>query len=271
MKIFVAAKHLLSTRVPFCIFKSLFHSCEPSYEILKAKFRKISLQVAKIFAVAKHLLGTRVPFHNFKNQFRSCETSCKLSCKNTSNLRNGLQVAKSPPSCENINRRLNFYLNLWFSHFSFRTPLKVTKKPSKLRSPKISKDPLHWKPKSCASEEDHSAHLRVPCGTQASPFQPWPRREEPKPRLHQLATSDRELYLCWIPCLRLHRPLPFHLRRVKCHLVLLSAGTRWGDQPLHLGQAIRTPRNQFVSLLQKKLELQAQESHSHLHSLNRLL
>ena len=35
---------------------------------------------------------------------------------------------------------------------------------SKLRSPKISEDPLHRKTRSRASEKDHSAHLRVPYG-----------------------------------------------------------------------------------------------------------
>ncbi|RVW29337.1 hypothetical protein CK203_109115 [Vitis vinifera] len=35
---------------------------------------------------------------------------------------------------------------------------------------------------------------------------------------------------------------------VECHLALLSIGTRRGDHPLHLGQALRTPRNQFIAL-----------------------
>ena len=159
----------------------------------------------------------------------------------------------------------------YFLIFHFSQSFQLAKKPSKLRSPKISEDPLQRKPRSCASEEDHSAHLRVPSGTRASSFQPWPRWEEPKPHLHQLATLDRELQLCEIPCLRLHRLLPFHLLRVECHLVHLNAGMRRGDHPLHLGQAICAPRNQFVALLQRKPEFQAQESHQHLHSLSLLL
>ena len=111
-KIFAAAKHLLSTHVPFCIFKSQFRSCEPTCEILKAKFHKFISQLANIFAAAKHLLGTRVPFHNFKNQFHSYESSCESSCEIITKLRNHLQVAKSPSTCENTNRRLNVYLNL---------------------------------------------------------------------------------------------------------------------------------------------------------------
>ena len=98
----------------------------------------------------------------------------------------------------------------------------------------------------------HCAHLCAPYGTQTSPFQPWPRQKEPTPRLHQLAIQDQELHLCGISHLWLHRPLPFHLLRVECHLALLSAGMRRVDHPLHLGQALRALRNHFVALMQKK-------------------
>ena len=47
-------------------------------EILKAKFRKFTIQVAKIFAATKHLLGTHVPFRIFKSQFHSCEPTCEI-------------------------------------------------------------------------------------------------------------------------------------------------------------------------------------------------
>ncbi|RVW65998.1 hypothetical protein CK203_007475 [Vitis vinifera] len=41
--------------------------------------------------------------------------------------------------------------------------------------------------------------------------------------------------------------------------------------PLHLGQTLRTPRNQFIALLQRKPKFQAQERHQHLHSFSCLL
>ena len=50
----------------------------PTCEILKAKFHKFILQVAKIFTAVKHLLGTCVPFRIFKSQFRSCEPTCEI-------------------------------------------------------------------------------------------------------------------------------------------------------------------------------------------------
>ncbi|RVW11706.1 hypothetical protein CK203_103477 [Vitis vinifera] len=111
-------------------------------------------------------------------------------------------------SCENANRHLKVYLNLYFLNFCFTQPFQLAKKLFKLRNPRIREDPLQKKPRACASEEDHPAHLRIPFGTRTSPLQPWPRREEPKPCLHQLTTSDRELHLHETPCLRLHRPTP---------------------------------------------------------------
>nr|CAN74379.1 hypothetical protein VITISV_013672 [Vitis vinifera] len=77
-------KHLLGTRVPFRKFKIQFRNCEPTCEILKAKFRKSTFQLAK------HLLGTCVPFRNFKIKFRSCESTCEPTCENTN----------PTPSCE---------------------------------------------------------------------------------------------------------------------------------------------------------------------------
>ena len=56
-----------------------FRSYEPTCEILKAKFRKSTSQLAKIFTTAKHLLGTSVPFRNFKIQFCNCKSSCEPS------------------------------------------------------------------------------------------------------------------------------------------------------------------------------------------------
>ncbi|KAL6315825.1 hypothetical protein AAG906_008211 [Vitis piasezkii] len=80
----------------------------------------------------------------------------------------------------------------------------------------------------------------------SSPFQPWPRQEEPMLCLHQLAIQGQKLHLREIPHMRPHKPLPFHLLRVER-----------GDHPLHLGQALRTPRDQFVALLQRKPKFQA--------------
>ena len=267
-KIFAVVKHLLGTRVPFRKFKIPFHSCEPTCEILKAKFHKFTIQLAKIFTVTKHLLGTRVPFRNFKVQFRSCKSSCKPTCENgptfepsceiTSNLR------KYQPSFKFLFKTL--ILSFFISH---NTP--TCEKTLQVAKPKnFRRSPPKKAQKSCVWRGPLHSPPRTLWNTSLS-ISSWPRREEPKPRLHQLATPDRELHLCEIPCLRLHRPLPFHLLRVECHLVLLSTGTRRGDHPLHLGQAIRVPRNQFVVLLQRKPEFQAQESHQHLHSLNHLL
>ena len=113
-KIFTTAKHLLSTRVPFLIFKSQFHNYEPTCEILKAKFRKFTIQVAKIFAYAKHLLSTRVPFCNFKIQFRNCESSCEPSCEITSKLQ------KYQPSFKCLFKPLIFSFFISHNHFNFR-------------------------------------------------------------------------------------------------------------------------------------------------------
>ena len=121
-------------------------------------------------------------------------------------------------------------------------------------------------------------HLRVPNmhlvehkPSNSFPFQPWPRQEEPMPRLHQLVIQGQELHLRGIPYQWPHRPLPFHLLRVECHLTLLSAGMRRRDHPLHLGQALHVLKDQFVAFLQRKPKFQAQESHLHLHSLSHLL
>ncbi|KAL6321201.1 hypothetical protein AAG906_015545 [Vitis piasezkii] len=92
-----------------------------------------------------------------------------------------------------------------------------------------------------------------------------------KPFMEPFNQDKEELHLRGIPYLRPHRPLPFHLLRVECHLTLLNAGMRRGDHPLHPGQALHTPRDQFVALLQRKPKFQARESHLHLQSLSCLL
>ena len=100
--------------MPFRIFKRPFRSCEPTYEITKANFRKFILQVAKIFTAVKHLLGTRVPFRNFKNQFRSCETSCEPRCKITSKLQ------KYQPSFKCLFKPRIFLFFISHNHFNLR-------------------------------------------------------------------------------------------------------------------------------------------------------
>ena len=76
--------------------------------ILKAKFCKFTIQVVK------HLLNTRVPFRNFKIQFYSCESSCKPSCKITSNLR------KYQPSFKFLFKPLVLSFFISHNHFNLR-------------------------------------------------------------------------------------------------------------------------------------------------------
>ena len=122
-------KHLLGTRVPFCKFKIHFRSCEPTCEILKAKFRKSTIQLVKIFAAAKHLLGTRVPFRNFKIQFRNYESSCKPTCEITSNLR------KYQPSFKFLFKPLILSSFISHSHSNLR------KSPSSCEAQKFHRIP----------------------------------------------------------------------------------------------------------------------------------
>ena len=86
----------------------------PTCEILKAKFHKFILQVAKIFAAAKHLLGTCVPFRNSKIQFCNYESSCEPSCEITSKLR------KYQPSFKFIFKPLILSIFISHSHFNLR-------------------------------------------------------------------------------------------------------------------------------------------------------
>ena len=243
-KIFTTTKHLLGTHVPFRIFKSQFHICEPTCEILKAKFRKFISQLVKIFAAVKHLLGTRVPFLHFKNQFRSYE---------------------------NTNRRLNVYLNLWFSHFSFHTAISTCEKALQVAKPKnLRGSPPNEAQKSCVWRGPFRApqctlwntNLSISAMTKMRGAQTEsPSAQNTRPRASPTRESMSEA----------PQASTIHLLRVECHLVHLSASTRRGDRPLHLGQAICALRNQFIALLQRKPEFQAQESHQHLHSLGRLL
>ena len=143
---------------------------------------------------------------NFRSYKSTSRNTCAISqIKNPiSQLRINLQ---NGPSCEStyekgVNLRIHSNLRKYQLSFKFlfkplillffisHSHFKLRNSRFKLRSPKISENPLHSKPRSRGSKEDHSAHLRVPCGTRASPFQPWPRREESKSRLHQLAMPD---------------------------------------------------------------------------------
>ena len=133
----------------FASLKANFTAANQLAKSSKPKFRKFTIQLVKIFIAAKHFVGTHVLFCNLKIQFRNCEPSCEI----TSNLR----------KCQSSFKFLfkPFILSFLISHSH-----------SNLRSPKISEDPLQRKPRSHAPEEHHSARLRVPCGTRASPFQP---------------------------------------------------------------------------------------------------
>ena len=114
--------HFVTSKSNFTVANQLAKSSKPNFASPLFNLRKFSQPT-------KHLLATRVPFHNFKIQFRSCESSCEPTCKMD-------QLAKSPPTCENTNRCLNFYLNLWFSHFSFRTTTPTCEKALQVVKPK---------------------------------------------------------------------------------------------------------------------------------------
>ena len=164
-KIFTAVNYPLGTCVPFRIFKSPFRSCEPSCEILKAKFHKFSLQVVKIFTAAKHPLGTcaishlQSPISQLRNELWT-------------RLRNHLQVAKWPSSCEMAFKLRKgqpsfkrLFKPLIISNFILHNNFNLRKKLFKLWNQRILEDPLQRKPRGRVSEEDHLAQLRVPSRT----------------------------------------------------------------------------------------------------------
>ncbi|RVW82120.1 hypothetical protein CK203_052506 [Vitis vinifera] len=87
-----------------------------------------------------------------------------------------------------------------------------------------------------------------------SPFQPWPRQEEPTPRLHNSQSKPRASPVR-IPHLRLHMP---------CHSTSKGGVPSNPPQrryetrrpPTTLGKHF-APRDQFIALLQRKLKFQA--------------
>ncbi|RVW72130.1 hypothetical protein CK203_057980 [Vitis vinifera] len=101
------------------------------------------------------------------------------------------------------------------------------KKTLQVAKPKNFRDPLHRKPRSRASEEGTSAypmehellHLAMAKTRGSQVVSPSAHNTRPRAYLHE------------IPCLRLHRPLPFHLLRVECRLVLLNIGPGESSAP----------------------------------------
>ena len=118
--------HFPTSKSNFAVANQLAKSSKPN-------FASSLFNLLKFSQAAKHLLTTRVPFRNFKIQFRSCKSSYEPTSE-MDQLVN--QVAKSPPTCENANRRLNFYLNLLFSHFLFCTATLTCEKALQLAKPK---------------------------------------------------------------------------------------------------------------------------------------
>ena len=223
------------------------------------KFASPLFNLRKFTQPTKVPPGTRVPFCKFIFHF------CSLGI----NLRIPGNLQKCQSSFKSIFKPLISSIFISHSHS------KLRKNPIKLRSPKFqsissigSLEIMCLKRKHLCAPNTYPMEHKP---SNSSLFQPWPRQEEPMLHLHQLAIQGQEFHLHGIPHLRPHKPLPFHFLRVECPLTLLNAGMRRGDHPLHLGQALRAPRDQFIVLLQRKPKFQAQEPHLHLHNLIRLL
>nr|CAN73644.1 hypothetical protein VITISV_007334 [Vitis vinifera] len=136
--------------------------------------------------------------------------------------------------CLNLNEmeelRNDAYINSKIAKQGMKSHSKLRKSPIKLRSPKFQSISSIGSPEVVRLKRKHlrppNTHPVEHKPSNSFPFQPWPRQEEPMPCLHQLAIQGQELHLCGIPHLRPHRPMPFHLLRVKCHLTLLSVDSQ---------------------------------------------
>ena len=77
----------------------------------------------KFHSLRKHLQAHVCHFASSKSNFATCESTCEPTCE-------------FRPTCENTKRHLNFYLNLWFSHFSFCTATLSCEKALQVAKPK---------------------------------------------------------------------------------------------------------------------------------------
>ena len=139
-----------------------------------------------------------MPFRKFIFHFHSLQINLQI----LGNLR------KCQPSFKSIFKPLISSIFILHSHS------KLQKSHIKLRSPKFpsissigSHEVVCLKRKQLCAPNTHPMEHKP---SNFSPFQPWPRQEEPIPCLHQPAIQGQELHLRGIPHLRPHRPLPFH-------------------------------------------------------------
>ena len=135
MKIFAAAKHLLGTRVPFRKFKIPFHSCEPTCEILKAKFRKSTIQLAKIFTTYETPPSHTCAISQLQNPISQLRIKLRTNlqngptCEITSNLR------KYQPSFKFLFKPLILSFFILYSTPTCKKTLQVAKLKNFRRSP----------------------------------------------------------------------------------------------------------------------------------------
>ena len=94
----------------------------PTCKILKTKFRKFTIQVAKNFVAAKHLLSTCVPFRIFKSQFHSCEPTCEILKAKISQVH--YSTCENFHSCETLRRHTCAILQLKNPISQLRTKLR---------------------------------------------------------------------------------------------------------------------------------------------------
>ncbi|RVW66911.1 hypothetical protein CK203_064085 [Vitis vinifera] len=85
-----------------------------------------------------------------------------------------------------------------------------------------------------------------------TPFLTWRGLEKAILTLHCLTIRGQEPHLRRIRHLRPPRPRPFHLLRVECPLILLSADTRCGDHRLHPRQLLRALRAHVLLACHRK-------------------
>ncbi|RVW21562.1 Pol polyprotein [Vitis vinifera] len=127
--------------------------------------------------------------------------------------------------------------------------------------------------RSC-SEEEHPAHPTYACGTQANQFisilamaktkgahAASPSTHNPRPRASPTWDSTSEA------------PQAPAIQPSKGGVPSNPSQGRYEtrEPPLHLRQALRAPRDQFVALCKGSQSFRPRKSHLHLHSLNRLL